>query len=202
MLKKLLLIALMGSAAIAQAEVSPYVSLSGGLNMLEDVDFDLPSSLGGGGGSAEFDTGFLISGAFGLAFESIPVRTEIEISWQKNDLDKIKYDGGGSVSGDSDDDQETAAVMWNGYFDIKTDSALTPYILVGIGAADVDDDVDTLFAYQVGAGLGYALDENIILDLKYKYFMTEDFDDDDGIYTVDFDGLAVHQVQVGIRYQF
>jgi opacity protein-like surface antigen len=168
--------------------------------MLEDVDFDYPPILGGGGGTAEFDTGYVISGAFGLAFDSIPIRTEIELSWQKNDLDKIKLDGLGSVS--ASDDQETSAVMWNVYFDIKTDSDLTPYILAGIGAADVDDDIDTLFAYQVGAGLGYALNENAILDLKYKYFMTEDFDDDDGIYTVDFDGLAVHQVQFGIRYQF
>ncbi|HSR87972.1 MAG TPA: outer membrane beta-barrel protein [Pontiella sp.] len=200
MFKKALLIVLMGSVAIAQAEVLPYISLSGGLNMLEDIDFDYPPALGGGGGSAEFDTGFVISGAFGLAFESIPVRTEIEISWQKNELDKIKFDGFGSIS--DDEDQKTSTVMWNGYFDFKSDSALTPYILAGIGAADVDDDIDTLFAYQVGAGLGYALDENIIIDLKYKYFMTEDFDDDDGIYTVDFDGLAVHQVQMGIRYQF
>jgi opacity protein-like surface antigen len=191
MLKKLLLIALMGSVAIAQAKVSPYVSLSGGLNILEDIDFDGRFS----GGSAEFDPGFVIAGAFGLAFDNIPVRTELEVSWQKNDLDKIN-------SFESDGDQKTFAMMWNGYFDIKTGSALTPYILAGIGAADVDDDIDTLFAYQVGAGLGYAVNENIILDLKYKYFMTEDFDDDDGIYTVDFDGLAVHQVQMGIRYQF
>ena len=200
MLKKYLLIALMGSVAVAQAAVSPYVSLSGGLNLLEDTDFDLPPILGGGGGSAEFDAGFVISGAVGLAFDNVPVRTEIEISWQKNDLDKITYDRFQSES--PNDDQKTSALMWNGYFDIKTDSALTPYILAGIGAADVDDDIDTLFAYQVGAGLGYALNENVILDLKYKYFMTEDFDDDDGIYTVDFDGLAVHQVQMGIRYQF
>jgi opacity protein-like surface antigen len=199
MLKKLLLLALMGTVAIAQAEVSTYISISGGLNILDDIDFDFPPALSGGGGTIETDTGFVISSAVGMAFDNIPVRTELEVSWQNNDLDKIKFDGIGSVS--DDEDQRTFAMMWNGYFDIKTDSALTPYILAGIGAAEVDDDIDTLFAYQVGAGLGYAVNENIILDLKYKYFMTEDFDDDDGIYTVDFDGLAVHQVQMGIRFQ-
>ena len=202
MLRKAMSVLFLGSVVMVQAGVSPYISLSGGLNMLQENDFSYDiSGFGSGTGSVDFDTGFVIEGAFGLAFDNIPLRTEIELSLQQNDVDQFNFDVG-SVSGDGED-QRTMAVMWNGYFDIKLDSPFTPYILAGIGGADVDDDdIDTLFAYQLGVGVGYALNENIILDLKYKYFLTEDYEFDDGVDKIEADGLASHQVQIGIRYQF
>jgi opacity protein-like surface antigen len=202
MFKKVMLVSFLGSAVMVQAAVSPYISLSGGLNMLQDDDFRYDiSGFGSGTGSVDFDNGFVIEGAVGIAFDNIPVRTEVELSVQQNDVDQFNFDGD-SMPGDGED-QRTMAFMWNGYFDIKTDSPFAPYILAGIGGADLDDDeIDTLFAYQVGAGVGYALNENVILDLKYKYFMTEDYEFDDGTETIDADGLASHQIQFGVRYQF
>jgi len=44
-------------------------------------------------------------------------------------------------------------------------------ILDLIGSED-----DTVFAYQIGAGAGYAVNKNITIDLKYRYFATEDPD--------------------------
>lgn len=203
MIKKAILVSFLGSVVMAQAAVSPYISLSGGLNFLQENDFSYDiGGFGSGTGSVDFDGGFVIEGAVGLAFDNIPVRTEIELSVQQNDVDQFNFDGLGSTSGDGSD-QRTLAFMWNGYFDIKTDSSLTPYILAGIGGADLDDeDIDTLFAFQLGAGVGYALNENVILDLKYKYFMTEDYEIVDGADKIEADGLTSHQVQFGVRYQF
>ena len=68
---------------------------------------------------------------------------------------------------------------------------------------ELDDDVidesddDTVFAYQAGLGVGYALNDSITLDLKYVYFATQD---------ADFDGvdveIASHNIVFGIRYAF
>ena len=198
MLRKTMLVLFLGSAVTAQA-VSPYVSFSGGLNMLQENDYTWTDPGDTGTGSIEFDAGFVLEGAVGLAFDSIPLRTEIELSLQENDIDQFNEDGSSSPGDGSG--QGTLAYMWNGYFDIKLNSPLTPYIFAGIGGADVGND-DTLLAYQLGAGIGYALNKNIILDLKYKYFMTEDYEVSDSTDKLELDGLVSHQVQIGIRYQF
>ena len=60
----------------------PYVSLAGGIAFLEDSDLE------GNGldGEAEFDTGFLVSGAGGYGFDGLglgTVRAEIEIAYRQ-----------------------------------------------------------------------------------------------------------------------
>lgn len=54
-----------------------------------------------------------------------------------------------------------------------------------------------MFAYQVGAGVGYALTPQVTLDVKYRYFATAD---------PDFDGTdmeyASHNIYAGIRLDF
>ena len=41
--------------------------------------------------------------------------------------------------------------------------------------ADADDD-DTVFAYQLGAGLGYEINPNLTISLDYRFFATVDPD--------------------------
>ena len=59
------------------------------------------------------------------------------------------------------------------------------------------DADDTVFAWQVGAGIGYALTPQLTFDLKYRYFATSD---------PEFDGTEVeyasHNVYAGIRLHF
>ena len=54
-----------------------------------------------------------------------------------------------------------------------------------------------MFAWQVGAGIGYALTPQLTFDLKYRYFATSD---------PEFDGTEVeyasHNVYAGIRLHF
>ena len=70
----------------------------------------------------------------------------------------------------------------------------------GVGYANVDldgDEDDSVFAYQVGAGIGYAVSDQATIDLKYRYFATED---------PDFGGVdaevASHNIYLGIRVNF
>ena len=63
--------------------------------------------------------------------------------------------------------------MLNAYYDIDTGTKFTPYVGAGIGMArlkaKIDDETDfskskTTFAWQVGAGISYAMTENVSLD--------------------------------------
>jgi len=68
--------------------------------------------------------------------------------------------------------------------------------LLGVGLADDDD---TVLAGQVGAGVGYAVTEQIGLSLDYRFFITEN---------PEFDSLAVeadyrnHSLWAGVKYRF
>ncbi len=124
-------------------------------------------------------------------------------------MDKVKVLGvEGGVSGDV----SNLAFLFNGYFDIKNPSIVTPYLSGGIGVARVDLSKitvtgigdyttksydDTVFAYQVGAGVGIALTEKVTLDLKYRYFGTSDPKIDDTNVT-----NSSHNILLGLRYIF
>lgn len=180
----------------------PYVSLSGGAVFLEDSDLEE----NGLEAEAEFDTGFLVSGAAGYAFDGLALgtfRTEIEIAYRQNDLDQLSALGV-TVSG-GDAQVSALSGMANVALDVQTGTIVEPYVLVGIGAAnlnlesddlDVDED-DTVFAYQAGAGLGFPLTETITLFAGYRFFGTTD---------PEFEGVEAeyhsHNVEGGVRVEF
>ena len=79
--------------------------------------------------------------------------------------------------------------LCNCYYDFKITPKLNPFIGVGLGFADARlkftnaadaygfDTIDeTAFAYQVMAGISYAISEKINIDLQYRYL---DIDEDD-----------------------
>lgn len=185
------------SPSVYSAE-GPYVSGNIGLAMPIDSDVTI-SEEPGVTGDLESDKGLALGVAVGYGFGNI--RAEGEIAYQKNDLDKI------SVGGESEDltgDTSSLAFLLNGYYDFKNKSAFTPFISAGLGLARVevsddegDDENDTVFAYQVGAGVGYAINEKVTLDLKYRYFATSD---------PEFDGVEIeyssHNFYAGIRVAF
>ncbi|MDH3575292.1 MAG: outer membrane beta-barrel protein [Desulfobacteraceae bacterium] len=152
----------------------------------------------------EFDTGMVLEGAVGYDFGMF--RAEGEIGYRKNDVDKFSAFG---LSVEGNGDVDTLSFMINGYFDIETQSGLTPFIGAGIGYAkisandwsvggiDIGSEDDSVFAYQLGLGLGYSVTKNWIIDIAYKYFATED---------PDFEGTEAeydsHNITIGFRYAF
>ncbi len=60
-----------------------------------------------------------------------------------------------------------------------------------------DNYEDSVMAYQVGAGLAFQINPHFSIDLKYRYFATEN---------PEFDGieakLASHNVYCGFRVNF
>ena len=182
-----------------------YVSGNVGFAMLSDSDLT-DSTVPGLTITTEYDPGFALGGALGYDFNRF--RVEGEISYQKNDVDKFSLMG---VSLDASGDVSAIAFLINGYFDFVNDSAFTPYISAGLGYAKVEfndlnivgsglpsiSDDDAVFAYQVGLGVGYAVTEKVTIDVKYRYFATDDPEFD----TTQAE-IASHNFLLGVRFNF
>jgi len=191
---------------IASSAKGPYVSGNLGLAMLSDSDIT-DSTVPGITLDIESDTGLALGVAAGYDFGN-NIRIEGEIAYQKNDLDKASLLG---VDVDLTGDTSSLALLFNGYYDFANESAFTPFISAGLGIAKVEvndfnvpgsglpdsNDDDTVFAYQVGAGVGYAVNKKVTLDVKYRYFRTSDPDFDTA--TAEY---SSHNLYAGIRVAF
>ncbi len=152
----------------------------------------------------EFDPGLTIGAAVGYKFGKI--RAEGELGYQKNDISKCNLSGRDlSVSGDVAGE----SFLINGYYDFINKTAFTPYLTAGIGMARLElNDLkiagrnigsadDMVFAYQVGAGVGYAVNKQYTIDLKYRFCSTTE---------PEFNGVksdfGSHNVYLGLRYNF
>lgn len=189
----------------AMAADGPYVSANLGLAMLSDSDIT-DSTVPGIDMELSFDSGWTIGAAAGYRFSNF--RVEGELAYQANDIDETSAFG---FSVDSSGDVAGTAFMVNGYYDFVNSSPFTPFISAGLGYANVEindytipgsgipayNDDDSVFGYQLGIGVGYSVNENVVLDLRYRYFATED---------LEFDTTEVevnsHNFMVGVRYNF
>ena len=93
--------------------------------------------------------------------------------------------------------------MANGYYDFDTKSDVIPYLMAGAGVADVNvtwsPDSATSFVWQVGAGVGFKVNDNVTLDLGYRYIRTEGLEcPNQG---TDVSWHSQH-IMAGVRYQF
>ncbi|MEJ2169456.1 MAG: outer membrane beta-barrel protein, partial [Desulfobacterales bacterium] len=66
----------------------------------------------------------------------------------------------------------------------------------GLGFSGSNDD-DTVFAYQVGIGIGYAVTKKITIDVRYRYLGTEDSE-----YDTTKAEFASNNVLLGMRINF
>ena len=172
-----------------------YIGANLGLAMASDSDVDDTNDITITE-SIEWDNGYAINASFGYDFGN-DIRIEGEIGYQENDADKIKVSGGTSATGEGD--ISNTSFLINGYFDMNYGGPIVPSLSIGIGIANLDineDNVDdTVLAYQMGVGFGYMVSETVTIDLKYRYFATEDPDFGDGI-EIDY---STHNVYLGVR---
>lgn len=203
-----LLLAVLFSVAPLFAGVAPYIGVGIGGVSAKDADFKYSDSGGTATGELESGGGALIEGAFGLDFDDIPFRFEGALTILANELDSVSYDGLPGVSFDLDDSaMAVSSFMVNGYFDIPTDAFIEPYVFGGLGRATIfhelnnEDTDDTVGAVQLGGGLGFVLTDYFIIDLKYRYFTTEDYTVSSGSERLEAE-YASHQLIGGIRVRF
>ncbi len=204
-----------------------YVSVFGGI-IFED-EFDSTISNGPAAGQtvdADLETGFRFGGAIGASlgdFAGLNTRVELEVSYQRSDVDDLLFSGNGpgaelNVGGDV----STLLVLANAFVDFDTGTAFTPYLGVGAGVGFVDfdfqyqtgplivvDDDDTGFAGQVIAGVSYDFTDNVALTLDARYSRVFDVEADrvnvtaggvnTGTIDDDIDNFGIN---LGLRFKF
>ena len=188
-----------------------YGSFNAGVAMPADGNMTIS---GVGSAELEYDTSFTVGGAIGYRLgESGDYRVEGEVAYQNNEVDRI---GNNSLPFDPDGGRISSmefsmlTFLLNGYIDFNYGSAFSWFFTGGFGFARIDgemtvdgvtdDEDDTVFAYQLGVGAGYAVTETVTLDCKYRYLGTaEDFNIEGGDVEV---ASPSHSITVGIRVAF
>jgi len=150
-------------------------------------------------GTAEFDTGYTVGAALGYMKEQY--RMEGEISYMASDMDTY-------AGFPADAEIDALTFLANGYYDFNVGGPMKPYITAGIGASRIEisepgfsDEDDTVFAYQIGFGVGYELSETLILDARYRFISGQDMEFSEGGSTVEVE-IASHNLTVGVRIPF
>lgn len=198
-------------ATPSQAQGPWYGSVSGNAVWVDDADW---SSNAGPTGNFEFDTGWGVNGALGYSLSGgmQGLRIEGEVGYRSNDIDTVNVNNFGVIPGGTGDVDVWTGLI-NGYYDIDLGSNFMPYIGGGLGIAHVDGEVtvpgpngrisdsETVFAYQLSAGVGYALSPSTTLFAGYRYLATEDPEFSNGATTVTSEYHS-HNAQAGVRFSF
>jgi OmpA-OmpF porin, OOP family len=208
--------------AARAAEGDWYASVYGGGLYLEDAHNRGNSNPLDFGSTAK--AGYNYRAAVGV-YRAPQVRVEGEIGYRRAGLDKLSLSndnglgaaaGMGPLTGSMTATGRTTALsaMLNAYYDYDTGSAWRPYIDAGIGAArlsmknvtaggvPVVDAFDTVFAYQLGLGIGYEVTKSLVLALEYRYFTTLDPTYRDAVGNTFNSEFTSHNLSLGIRYRF
>lgn len=231
------LVALLGSSASAadltvQPEPVTTVANPGGfylgsvssLTFMDDLDF----SVLGTDVRSEYDMGTYSALRAGYSFGSygfVSPRIELEIGYGRADVDE-HFVGGVGAGGDSFGSARAIQGYLNGYLDVPTGTAFTPYFGGGVGAMNLElrrqgtsgtgvvlDDDDTKFAYHLDAGVGIELSSisffrdmslftNTTFDIGYRYTAADDFDFTAVDGTTSSTDFSSHALTVGFRRQF
>lgn len=163
----------------------------------------------------------------------VPARLELEYAATSRMDKTINHswaddDGSGWVNFKMKIDVQS--LFLNAYYDFKNSTAFTPYVGAGMGVAFVgakmdipghDEDGDWAyntgkktranFAWNVGLGCAYALNETISIDLGYRYAdfgkaktKTLTDTDEEGVFSLygKAQKVAIHQFMLGARFTF
>ncbi|MDR2386926.1 MAG: outer membrane beta-barrel protein [Deltaproteobacteria bacterium] len=110
-------------------------------------------------------------------------------------------------------------ILANVYYDFVNDSQFTPYIGASFGLAIMHADVDQLtlegfnlpsisaygwanFAWGLGAGVNYAIDDDWSLDFRYRYLDASTNAVRKSLPAKLKLDMAIHDVTLGVRYTF
>lgn len=174
----------------------------------------------------EYKNGYALEGAVGTSEGML--RGEIAVGYQSNDVDKMLGSDMATLENVTQDVLEqwglsadidnlamkasAITVTYNLYADYEMNGLFTPYLMGGLGAAFLDMEVSftdngvkyessydkTAFAWQLGAGVGIKVTNNVDIDLGYRYFNTGNVELGDDA-KLSFGGS---KVMLGMRYNF
>ncbi len=173
-------LAILLAGATGAAAQSYYAGAYGGANIGHDADTSF-STVPGVTFEVSTDVGYALGAFVGYELGN-GFRVEGELAYRRNGLDKLSA-GGASVQ--MLGDVSSLALMANGIYAFGSGgSSWEPYVGAGLGVArfsfidaapvgsPTESDDDTVFAYQVIAGIGYELSPTWTLFADYRLFGT------------------------------
>jgi opacity protein-like surface antigen len=174
----------LGGTALAAAPSSTGIYVSGSVGLGLPGKWDESNW-----GVDKADSGVPFSGAAGYNFGS--TRLEAAAGYQKYDWKS------------GTDNAAVTTVMGNAFYDFDTASDFRPYVMGGLGIADVNvswaSNNSTAFAWQLGAGVGVKVGKGWTLDVGYRYLKPSGLQcpsDDNDV------SWPIHNILAGLRYQF
>lgn len=187
-----------GSARAQTFEGGPYLGVSAGLILFQDIDADI----GPIDANIEFAPGYDLALQLGYRFSV--VRAELEVEYAKAELDSVEA-GGNSVDPDLDLSilRGTAGL----YLDFTLLPLFTPYVGGGVGAAHIDgetsvvngvtveieDDTHLTAHGEVGLALDFLPFVSIVPAYRFIWI-----DSGEG----NIDDTTAHLVKLGARLEF
>lgn len=201
-----------------------YVGVEGGAMIVEDISFDIGASTAAG--TVDHNYGWDVGGVIGYDLGAF--RIEADVSYRRATVDAFRstlttpyYNAAGALANMAPGTYNYAggsssalSFMVNGLLDFGDDDGVQGFIGGGVGVSRVKadyglndngsflDDSDTVFAWQVLAGLRQPISDNIDVTLKYRFFNA------DNVKLVDvtgrnFDGrFRSHSILGGITFNF
>ncbi|MEJ7777532.1 MAG: outer membrane beta-barrel protein [Sphingomicrobium sp.] len=204
------LLAAVAAAAIATPAVAqdagPYVGIEGGILFPKDTNVDadvnfvdplFPDTVNDNLIEVDYKRGYDIDAIAGYDFGAF--RVEAELGYKRAKVDELQLDqdfiddfedATGEIITDTDFDlngrARVTSIMGNALADFGA-GGFRVYGGAGFGRARIKllGDKDSAWAYQLIAGVGVPISQNIEVGLKYRYFRTgklnfsEDFSDTD-----------------------
>ncbi|MDF3218573.1 porin family protein [Mesorhizobium sp. M7A.F.Ca.CA.001.09.2.1] len=192
-----------------RAEDLWYVTLFGGASFPNNVKTDFY----GDQYSVDLKTGFVIGGAVGRRINDV-FRVEGELSYARYKASEYNY--GGPNNYPASGNLSATYLLANVWADVAHFGDAKLYVGGGLGAAYVTADTNFDgndygygpggwgFAGQVGAGITYAVTQNVDLDFGYRFkaVTSVDLDDNDGGGTYENAKLYSHNLQLGVTLKF
>lgn len=218
----------LGMATARAADIEPvaesaswYVSFFGGATWLDDVDTRYDFGADRERNEAGTERGMIIGGAIGTWLTD-DLRVEFEVAYSDNRVDSVHYESeNNQVDGvyDATGYSRTLTFMGNIWYDVPVSDWVTPYIGGGAGIAFIDgetryldngekpyDSSETGLAFQAGAGLRFAVLDNVTLDVGYRLRGVEGvkFGDSDFAASSDYDADTIisHNIIGGVSIGF
>lgn len=174
--------------------------------------FDQKSQGASGTVDTEFDAGIVTTSLIGLKYNN-NLRVEGEFSWRRNDGDSLAFNG--NEQSFAAKGAQSYGAMVNVFYDAPNDTSFTPYVGGGIGFDYIEneflyqdinfEDSDTVFAWQIAAGVSTPLTKKIdgFIDVRYHVASSPDFVRTSSAGSVslssEYDNISV---SIGYRYNF
>ena len=183
----------------APALATPYVSGSVGLGFAGNSSVTVTGGVEVND-AIKWKSGIPFGAAVGIKQDTF--RVEAAFGYQTHDVDNVL----GVEPDGTDNSFSVLTYLVNGYYDININkSNVSPYVMAGLGGASLKPEGDTsksVFAWQVGAGVGVKAAKDLTVDLGVRYlkpgsYETGDFEGESGKISFSYTNILA-----GVRYEF